>query len=111
MDIIKIIIYKTHTNKIPFLIWYEDLDNKSKAIVTSRIARIRGGNLGDCKQIKNGQGLWEFRINYGPGYRLYFGKKGLQIIILLIGGDKGSQANDIKKAKQYWLAYKESSNE
>lgn len=104
---IKIVIYVTQTGKAPFTEWIEELDSGDRAIIRSRLARIRTGNLGDCKPIKAGNGVWEFRIAHGPGYRVYFGKKGTTIIVLLIGGDKGSQVRDIAKAKQYWALYKE----
>jgi putative addiction module killer protein len=58
------------------------------------------GNLGDHKSI--GGSLWEARVMFGPGYRIYFGKEGLSIILLLLGGDKSSQAGDIRKARQLW---------
>lgn len=66
------------------------------------------GNFGDAKMIKGGEGIWELRIDYGPGYRVYFGKQGATIVILLTGGDKKSQNRDIAKAKRYWLDYKDS---
>ena len=109
--IIKIIVYTTYRGRQPFIEWQEGLATKEKAVVFSRLARVRGGNLGDCKQIKGANGVWELRIDYGPGYRIYFGKKGTTIVVLLIGGDKGSQNRDISKAKRYWLIYKEASNE
>lgn len=64
------------------------------------------GNFGDAKIIQNAEGIWELRIDYGPGYRIYFGKDGKTVVILLIGGEKKSQNRDIRKAKQYWLEYK-----
>ena len=91
MDILKIIIYTTCTGKRPFSDWRDKLDVKARAIVRTRIDRVRVGNFGDCKPIKNGDGIWELRIDYGPGYRVYFGKKGGMIVVLLVGGDKGSQ--------------------
>jgi putative addiction module killer protein len=69
------------------------------------------GNFGDCKLIKGGEGVSELRIDYGPGYRIYFGKDKATIVALLIGGNKGSQTRDIAKAKRYWLDYKESLDE
>ncbi|MCF7799648.1 type II toxin-antitoxin system RelE/ParE family toxin [Candidatus Babeliales bacterium] len=107
MNIIEIIVYTTNTGKKPFTEWQEKLDTKTEAIILIRLARVRNGNFGDCKQIKNGQGIYEFRINYGSGYRIYFGKDGNKIVVLLIGGDKGSQSRDITKAKRYWLDFKE----
>jgi putative addiction module killer protein len=63
-----------------------------------RLKRAELGNLGDHKSV--GDGVFEMRIDYGPGYRLYFARSGGVVIILLIGGDKSSQVKDIKKAKQ-----------
>ena len=103
MDQIKIIIYTTSTGKSPFMEWLESLDKTTRSIIRSRLERITVGNLGDIKPIKGGQGLYEIRIFYGPGYRIYCGKKGQQIIIVLAGGDKATQARDITKAKHYLL--------
>lgn len=98
----KIIIYSTKTGKEPYSAWEEDLDKTTQAVVKNRLERIRLGNFGDTKMIKNGGGIFELRINYGPGYRIYFGKKRELIVILLMGGDKSSQRSDIAKAKRYW---------
>lgn len=107
MNMIQIFIFATQSGKKPFLDWQTKLDTKTRAIIKTRLDRITLGNFGDCKIIKNGSGIWEFRIDYGPGYRIYFGKKGTHIIILLVGGDKKSQTHDIEKAKKYWGEYKE----
>jgi putative addiction module killer protein len=56
--------------------------------------------------MKGTDGVWELRIQHGPGYRIYFGKVGIKVVVLLIGGDKGSQERDIAKANRYWLDYK-----
>lgn len=111
MNIIKVVNYITKVGKEPFNDWLEDLDLKTEAVIRTRINRVRLGNLGDCKPIKNGEGVWELRIDYGPDYRIYFGKLGSEVIILLIGGDKGSQNRDILKAKKYWLDFKEIKHE
>jgi putative addiction module killer protein len=78
--------------------WFGRLrDRKAAARVQARIDRAEAGNLGDCKPV--GGGVSEMRIDYGPGYRLYFVQRGLELIVLLAGGDKGSQAKDIEAAK------------
>jgi len=109
--LIKIVIYATDRGKHPFIEWQEDLDTRTRAVVISRLARVRGGNMGDCKRIKDGGGIWELRIDYGPGYRIYFGKEKTTVIVLLVGGDKKGQSRDIAKAKRYWFVYKESQDE
>lgn len=108
MKFISIIIYSTCTGKEPYSLWENKLDTKIKSAVKNRLDRIRLGNFGDAKIIKNGGGVWELRVDKGPGYRIYFGKSGTTVVILLTGGDKGSQSRDVAKAKQYLLDYKES---
>ena len=103
MSTLKIAIYTTRTGRKPFSDWRTQLDKTARAIIRTRIDRVSLGNFGDSKPIKNGDGVWELRINFGPGYRIYFGKIGNAIVVLLAGGDKGSQSRDIEKAKRYWL--------
>ena len=80
-----------------FARWLEDLrDLRARARVQARIERLIGGNPGDIKPV--GSGVSELRINYGPGYRVYFQEKGSTLIILLAGGDKASQPRDINEA-------------
>ena len=80
-----------------FAQWLEDLrDLRARARVQARIERLIGGNPGDIKPV--GSGVSELRINYGPGYRVYFKQKGSTLIILLAGGDKASQPRDIDEA-------------
>ena len=107
MSLIKILIYSTSSGKAPFKVWLNDLDTKTRSIIRTRLDRISLGNFGDSKPIKNGAGVKELRISYGPGYRIYYGMKGSTLVILLVGGDKKSQARNIAKAKQYWLDIKE----
>jgi putative addiction module killer protein len=73
-------------------------DERIRAVIASRIDRLAFGNAGDVKPV--GEGVSELRIDYGPGYRIYFQKRGNTIIILLCGGDKSTQAKDIKTAKR-----------
>lgn len=89
----------------PFSIWRDSLDDKlTRAIIDARIARLRGGNLGDSRPV--GSGVSENAIDYGPGYRIYYAAAGDKII-LLWGGDKSSQNADIQTAKRFWRDYKE----
>ena len=73
-----------------------------------RLERIKLGNLGDFRSV--GEGVCELRIDYGPGYRVYFGRIGNIIVILLLGGDKSTQNRDIKKAIEYWIDYRSQEN-
>lgn len=98
-------IYETSAGKLPYLEWENNLSVRDRAVITTRLIRIRQGNLGDCKSIKGTHGVYEFRIDFGPGYRIYYGMKGKKIILLLCGGDKGTQNKDIQKAKTFWEDY------
>ena len=73
-------------------------DERTRVLIASRLDRLAFGNAGDVRPV--GQGISELRIDYGPGYRIYFQERGSTIIILLCGGDKSTQANDIKTAKR-----------
>ena len=82
-----------------FAEWFDDLrDRKAKSKIAARIARIELGVMGDVKPV--GDGVSEARIAFGPGYRLYFTRRGNRLIILLVGGDKSTQQRDIAKAKE-----------
>ena len=79
--------------------WIRSLrDLQARTRILVRVSRLISGNPGDVKPV--GEGVSELRINYGPGYRVYYKQQGTKIIILLAGGDKRSQSNDIKKALQ-----------
>ncbi len=102
---IEILEYLTEDNRNPFRKWLEGLrDRQARAKVRVRLNRIRLGNFGDCKSV--GGGVNELRIPYGPGYRVYFGRQGNTVVILLCGGDKKTQPKDIALAKTYWEAYR-----
>ena len=77
--------------------WFDSLrDQQARARINIRIRRLSLGNFGDAKMV--GEGVSELRIDYGPGYRVYFVKRDKQIVILLVGGDESTQERDIKKA-------------
>jgi putative addiction module killer protein len=73
-------------------------DERARALIASRLDRLAYGHVGDVAPV--GEGISELRIHYGPGYRIYFHRRGNTVIILLCGGDKNSQAKDIKTAKR-----------
>ncbi len=75
-------------------------DVSGRAKIRVRLDRVRLGNLGDNRPV--GEGVRELRIDYGPGYRVYFALDGTRVILLLLGGDKSSQEKDIAQAKEYW---------
>jgi putative addiction module killer protein len=86
--------------RVPFRDWLAELDKATRARVQARVLRFETGNLGDHKSV--GSGVWEARMDFGAGYRVYFGKSGGQLILLLVGGDKSSQVGDIKQARKFW---------
>jgi putative addiction module killer protein len=84
--------------------WLEGLrDAAGRAVISKRIRRITEGNFGDHRFV--GEGVWEIRIHFGPGYRLYYGEDGPNVVLLLCGGDKGTQQKDIRRAQEFWAAY------
>lgn len=100
-------MFETVEGKCPFKAWLRDLrDQRARQAIRARIARVRLGNFGDSTPV--GDGVIELRIHYGPGYRVYLGRDGDALVILLVGGDKSTQERDILTAKDYWKAYQES---
>jgi putative addiction module killer protein len=103
----EVVLFRSAAGAVPFEVWLNGLaDQRAVARVLARLARLRLGNLGDCKSV--GQGVSELRVDYGPGYRVYFGQQGSRIVVLLCGGDKRTQARDIRQAMHYWQSYKAS---
>ncbi len=89
----------------PFTEWLASLrDKAAEARIRVRLLRVAAGNFGDCEPV--GDGVSELRIHVGAGYRVYFGRHGQSLVILLCGGDKGSQASDIKRARDFWAEWK-----
>ena len=88
----------------PFGLWFEGLDPVVAVKVTTAITRMSLGNLSNIKGV--GEGVLEYRIDYGPGYRIYFGRDGDRLIILLAGGTKKRQQADIEAARARWAEYR-----
>ena len=106
----EILEYVSRDGQTPFSEWLNALkDRQARARIRVRLDRISLGNLGDHKPI--GNGIYELRFSFGPGYRVYFGKYKQQVILLLGGGDKNSQSRDIEKVKHYWNDFLEHEHE
>ena len=88
----------------PFQDWFTRLDARAAAKVAVALARLEQGNLSSAKGV--GEGVFEHRVDWGPGYRVYFGRDGDQLVILLMGGTKRRQQRDIETAKSNWADYK-----
>jgi putative addiction module killer protein len=89
---------------VPFDEWFDSLhDKRMQATVDARLTRVRAGNFGDCKSV--GGGVFELRISFGPGLRVYYGLHGQQVVVLLGGGDKRSQSRDIRRVQQLWQQF------
>ncbi len=98
------IIYKTASGREPYKEYVDSLrDRRGAAKIRARVLRAEMGNLGDHRSV--GHGVVELKIDFGPGYRVYIGLQGRELIILLCAGDKGSQQRDIAKAISYWEDY------
>ena len=101
---ITVVEYIDEHGKNPFRQWLESLkDRKASAIIDARLTRVRMGNFGNCRSV--GHGIMELKIDFGPGYRIYFGQAANRVVVLLVGGDKKSQPADIKRSQEYWNDY------
>lgn len=93
--------YLTPEQRDVYLEWHRKLrDLKARIAIDRRIYRIELGNFGDHRFCRDG--VWELRIDVGPGYRVYYALAGKQVVLLLCGGDKGTQQSDIARACEYW---------
>lgn len=100
---IKIDEYLDSDGKSPFEKWFNGLDSQAALKVNTYITRIENGNFSQVASV--GGGVYECKIDWGPGYRVYLGKDGKSLVILLGGGTKKRQQDDISKAKSYWQNY------
>ena len=101
--------YVDEQGKSPFTDWFNRLDSQAALKVATYLKRLEKGNTSSLKSLKDG--VYECRIDWGPGYRVYLGQAGKTIIILLGGGTKKRQQQDIEKAKRLWQAYKQQQKE
>ncbi|MGQ0675039.1 MAG: type II toxin-antitoxin system RelE/ParE family toxin [Rhodospirillales bacterium] len=101
MDILE---YVDASGRRPFRRWFDGLDWVAAAKVLTALSRMELGNLSNAKSV--GGGVYEYRIDFGPGYRLYFGYDGPRVVILLGGGTKRNQSNDIATANARWADYR-----
>jgi putative addiction module killer protein len=97
--------YHGHDGRSPFGVWRSELNPEARRKVTTALYRLGLGNFSNVKGL--GAGVFECRINFGPGYRVYFGKDGEEIVILLGGGTKERQQNDIHLAHARWQDFKD----
>lgn len=101
----EVLVYRAVDGKRPYFDWFFAIKDKNICHrIETRIDRIRHGNYGDHKRF---YGIIELRINFGKGYRIYCAEDQEKIVILLVGGDKSSQGQDIRTALEYWRDYRE----
>jgi len=96
--------YLDHEENSPYAVWFDDLSAQAAAKVTMAVTRLGQGNFSNVKGV--GSGVLEYKIDFGPGYRIYIGKDGDSLVILLGGGTKKRQYTDIKEAIARWQDYK-----
>jgi putative addiction module killer protein len=96
--------YLNEDGDSPFGAWFDELDARAAARIAARLARMEQGNFSNVAGV--GKGVFEAKIEFGPGYRVYFGKDGEEIVILLGGGEKKRQQQDIEAAQKRWTDYK-----
>src|ERR1700744_5679590 len=98
--------YVASSGEEPFAKWFAGLDEIAAAKIARALARMEQGDLSNVKGV--GEGVLEYRVDFGPGYRIYFGRDGEALVILLTGGTKKRQQRDIDAAHAYWQDYKQS---
>ena len=101
---IDIVEYLREDGRSPFGHWFDRLEARAAAKVAVARLKLAAGQMGNVKPV--GEGVAEYRIDYGPGYRFYFGQDGTRLILLLLGGDKTTQPGDIAEVKACWQDYK-----
>ena len=104
-DVLELRYYQATDGRSPFEEWFSGLDAAAGAKIAVALARLEQGNLSNVKPV--GEGVLEYRINFGPGYRVYFGRDGETVVILLTGGTKKRQQRDIASAIEMWREYRQ----
>ncbi len=105
MNAVEVRQYQTADGRIPVAAWLSSLrDARAQGRIAARISRLEAGNRGDWKSV--GDGVFEMRVDVGPGYRIYCGQDRARVVLLLCGGSKRTQAGDIEVAHAYWKDYK-----
>lgn len=101
-----VIAYADRAGREPFTAWLRKLkDAEGRARIMARLRRVEQGHYGDCRHIRDG--VYELRLFFGPGYRVYFGEDGDRLVVLLCGGGKDTQKKDIGAALALWKEYQE----
>jgi putative addiction module killer protein len=106
--VLELVVYRDVEGREPFQVWFDELDRQAAAKVAVVLARMTQGNLSEIKSV--GAGVLERRIDWGPGYRVYLGRDGERLVILLGGGTKKRQRRDIEDAQGRWVDYKQRKN-
>jgi len=101
---VEILEYLDWNGRSPYAEWFESLNAPAAAKAVVTITRLAQGNFSNVKGV--GGGVYEYRVDFGPGYRIYFGKDGERLVILLAGGTKKRQRNDIEDAQARWQDYR-----
>jgi len=101
---LEVVVYQAENGSCPFDLWFNEIDARAAAKVADAVRRMGQGNLAEVKGV--GSGVMERRIDWGPGYRVYFGRDGERIIVLLGGGTKKRQRADIEDAHSRWADYR-----
>jgi putative addiction module killer protein len=102
-DVVRVVRYVTEDGRDPFGQWFGGLTFSTRARIQARLDRIELGNFGDHRNLAGG--ISEFRIDFGPGYRIYFGRDGEDLVLLLAAGTKARQSRDIQRARALWRQY------
>ncbi|MBI4042751.1 MAG: type II toxin-antitoxin system RelE/ParE family toxin [Deltaproteobacteria bacterium] len=109
LNVNSIFYYESREGRTPFIEWLESLkDRDARAKIKVRIDRVRLGNFGEHRSVQDG--VWELIVDYGPGYRVYYGKIGMNVVLLLCAGTKKRQQKDIEIAKEFWQDYRKRNN-